>query len=154
MIRIDETLRLDDREVEERFVRAVGRGGHNLNKEAIAVELRLDLRASSLPSDVKERLMAIAGRAVTNDDVVVVVSRAHRSQTGNREAARTRLLRLLQRAARVPKKRLATRPALAAREERLSSKHIRAGLKKSRGRVHDGVSSGARADSLGPRPQR
>ena len=89
MIRVTEAIMLNDREVDERFVRASGPGGQNVNKEATAVEVRVGINASSLPPDMKDRLIALAGRAVTSDGVLVVVSRVHRSQTQNRAAART-----------------------------------------------------------------
>ncbi len=134
MIRVTESITLDDREVDERFVRAMGPGGQNVRKEATAVELRLDIGASSLPQDARDRLKALAGRAVTTDGVLVVVSRARRSQAENRETARARLVALLQRAAALPKKRRPTKPRRAVREERLSSKKLRGAVKRSRGR--------------------
>jgi ribosome-associated protein len=132
MIRLTEGLVLDDREIDERFVRASGPGGQNLNKEETAVELRFDISASSLPPDVKGRLIALAGRGVTTDGVLVVVSRVHRSQARNREAARARLIALLQRAARPPKRRKPTKPGPALRETRLASKRLRSAVKASR----------------------
>lgn len=132
MIRVTEAITLDDREVEERFVRAAGPGGQNLKKEATAVELRFDIGASSLPPDVKERLVAVAGRGVTTHGILVVVSRVHRSQAQNRDAARARFVALLQRAAKVPKTRTQTDPLVAAREKRLASKKLRGSVKQSR----------------------
>jgi len=132
MIRVSETVKLDDREVNERFVRAIGPGGQNARKEATAVELRLDINASSLPSDVKERLIVLGGRGVRANGVLVVMSRAHRSQVENREAARARLLTLLQRAARPPKERRPTTPADAEREKRLEAKKWRSAVKHTR----------------------
>ena len=132
MIRVTDDLGLDEREIEERFVRAMGSGGQNVRKEATAVELRFDIGSSSLPQDVKDRLMALAGRAVTTDGVLVVVSRVHRSQTDNREAVRARLTTLLQRAARLPATRRQTRPRRAEREKRLASKRLRGAVKRSR----------------------
>lgn len=132
MIRVTRAIALGDRQVEERFVRAMGPGGQNVRNEATAVELRFDIGASSLPPDVKERLIALAGRAVTTEGVLVVVSRVHRSQADNRQAARARLMTLLQRAANPPKKRRPTKPRSAVREERLASKKMRAAVKKSR----------------------
>jgi ribosome-associated protein len=138
MIHITDTIVLNEREIKERFVRAIGPGGQNIDKDATAVELRVDIGRSSLPSELKERLIAIAGRHVTTDGVLMVVSRAHRSQAQNRDAARARLLSLLERAAKPPKKRKATKPGSGAREERLVSKKRHSAVKRSRsGRDED-----------------
>jgi ribosome-associated protein len=134
VIRVTKSIGLADQEVEERFVRASGPGGQNVRKEATAVELRLDINASSLPLDVKERLIVLGGRAVTTRGVLVVVSRAHRSQADNRQAARARLFALLQRAAEPPKERRPTTPTKATREERLESKKWRSAVKFTRSR--------------------
>src|SRR4051812_15077563 len=109
-IRVSEGITLGENHVDERFVRAVGPGGQNARKEATAIELRLDISASTLPADIKERLKVLAGRAVTSEGVLVVVSRAHRSQVDNREEARNRLVTLLSRAATLPAKRRPTKP--------------------------------------------
>jgi ribosome-associated protein len=129
MIVISGTLNLDEREIEERFVRASGPGGQNVNKVATAVEVRFDVRASSLPADVKTRLLALAGKRVTADGVLLIDSREHRTQLQNREAARARLVALLQRAARPPKARRPTKPGAAARERRLTAKSQRSEVK-------------------------
>ena len=121
-------------EVDERFVRASGPGGQNVNKVSTAVELRFDVGASPLPPDVKARLLALAGRRLTADGILVIDSREHRTQAQNREAARARLVALLQQAALRPKKRTATRPKAGARERRLTTKKIRADVKRSRTR--------------------
>jgi len=138
MIRITDAVVLDERELDERFVRASGPGGQNVNKVATAVELRFDVRASSLPADVRQRLVALAGRRVTADGVLLIDSREHRTQAQNREAARTRLIALLQRAARRPRKRTPTRPSAASRERRLASKKRRGTVKELRGRGRAG----------------
>ena len=129
---ITDRLAIADRDVTERFVRATGPRGQNANREATAVELRVDLTRSSLPADVKERLRAIAGRHLTHDDVLVVVSSVFRSQLRNREGARASLAALLKRAASARRPRIASDTAAAQREDRLRTKHARGAVKRSR----------------------
>jgi ribosome-associated protein len=135
MIQITDTLAIDDREVEERFVRASGPGGQNVNKVSTAVQLRFDVNASSLPAEVKTRLISLSGNRLTTEGVLVIDAREHRTQAQNREAARDRLVALIAQATRRPKKRRATKPGKAAKEKRLTSKKRRSEIKAGRGRT-------------------
>jgi ribosome-associated protein len=138
LIRVTDTIGIEERELDERFVRASGPGGQNVNKVSTAVELRFDVSASTLPPDMKERLIALAGTRITGDGVLLIDSREHRTQAMNREAARARLIALLQLAARRPKTRRATKPKRAAKEKRLETKRQRGEVKSLRARGRHG----------------
>ncbi len=134
MIYITDAFSIDDREVEERFVRASGPGGQNVNKVSTAVELRFNVAASSLPWDVKDRLIKLAGTRMSGDGVLLIDSRENRLQSQNRAAARARLAAMIRQALVRPRTRRATRPKAGARERRLAVKKLRGSIKASRGR--------------------
>ena len=125
---------IDERCLEERFVRASGPGGQNVNKVATAVELRFDVEASALPAEMKARLVTLAGSRMVAGTVLLIDSREHRTQAMNREAARARLAALLVEAEKRPKKRRATRPSKASKERRIETKKKRSTVKATRGR--------------------
>jgi ribosome-associated protein len=135
MLHVTPAITVRENELDERFVRASGPGGQNVNKVATAVELRFDVGASSLDDEVKARLIALAGRRMTSGGVLLIDSREHRTQAQNRAAARERLVELVRRAAARPKSRKRTRPTHAARERRIAAKDRRARVKAGRGRV-------------------
>jgi ribosome-associated protein len=133
-IHLTDTVALNDNDIQERFVSAQGARGQNPDHDCTAVELRLDLIRTALPLDVKARLTALAGRHVTRDGVLVVTSRAFKSQAANRDAARSRLFAMLLRASKPPKARNPMKLRKADREQRLAEKHIRGHVKAVRAR--------------------
>jgi ribosome-associated protein len=133
MIRITDAIAIEEREVEESFVRAAGPGGQNVDKVATAVQLRFDIRRSpSLPDDVRARLEKLAGRRLTQEGVLIITAQRYRTQERNRQDALERLVALIRRAAVRPVPRRPTQPTAGARRRRLDAKSRRAGLKKLR----------------------
>ena len=133
MIRVSDTISIDESELTESFVRSSGPGGQNVNKLSTAVQLRFDVRHSpSLPNDVALRLIRIAGSRMTKDGVLVINAQRHRTQERNREDARERLVAMIREAAVRPVPRRATKPTASSRRERLESKKRRSGIKRLR----------------------
>ncbi|MPZ37041.1 MAG: aminoacyl-tRNA hydrolase [Rhizobiales bacterium] len=136
MIRITDSIAIDESELDEDFVRSSGPGGQNVNKLSTAVQLRFDVRHSpSLPNDVALRLMRLAGSRLTKEGVLVITAQRHRTQERNRQDARDRLVEMIRQAAVVPAKRRPTKPSKAAKAKRLEGKKQRAKIKNMRGRV-------------------
>jgi ribosome-associated protein len=127
--------RVDEREVEISAVRAQGAGGQNVNKVSSAVHLRFDIAASSLPDDVKERLLALRDQRITDEGVVVIKAQTSRSQDRNRAAALERLQELVDSVAEPPRPRRPTRPTRASKERRLEGKSQRSEVKAARTKV-------------------
>lgn len=134
-LNVTPTIAIDESELDERFVQASGPGGQNVNKVATAVQLRFDTaRSPSLPDSVRRRLKALAGRRLTAQGILVIDARRFRTQERNRADARDRLVDLIRRAATPTRKRIPTRPTLAAKRRRLDDKKLRSATKRVRSR--------------------
>jgi len=133
MIRLKRGIVIDEREIDFDFIRSSGPGGQNVNKVSTAVRLRFDARgSSSLPADVRERLIRLAGRRFGDDGFLTIHARSGRTQESNRRDAMERFVELLERAVERPTPRRATRPTAASRERRLDSKRRRGQTKQTR----------------------
>jgi len=133
MVRVTASIEIDERELEERFIRASGPGGQNVNKVATAVELRFDVRHSAcLTMAMRDRLVRLAGRRMTDEGVLVIRAERFRTQERNRDDARARLVGLVREASHEPKRRIKTKPTRASKTRRIEAKVRRGGVKKRR----------------------
>ncbi len=135
MIQVTPTIALDESEISEEFVRAAGPGGQNVNKVSTAVQLRFDVAHSpALPEEVRARLIRLAGKRMTEDGVLVILAKQHRTQLQNRAEALAQLIELIRKATIKPKPRHKTRPTLASKQRRLEGKKQRSEIKQTRTR--------------------
>ncbi|MBI5598867.1 MAG: aminoacyl-tRNA hydrolase [Deltaproteobacteria bacterium] len=135
MIRVTGNILIDESEIREEFIRSGGPGGQHVNKVSTAVQLRFDIMGSKLPREVKERLIRLGGRRVTEEGVLILSARGSRSREMNRVEAMEKLLSLIRKALASPRKRIKTRPSFSAKQKRIDRKKVRGGAKKMRKKV-------------------
>ena len=137
MLNISNNVSLDENEITFEAIRAQGSGGQKVNKTSVAIHLRFDIAASSLPDFYKEKLLALKDKRITKEGIIVIKSQQHRSQEQNRDEALERLIELIKSVNVVQKKRIATKPTKGSVNRRLKSKKKHAGKKRLRGKVDE-----------------
>lgn len=135
MIHVAGDIFIDESDIQEEFIRSGGPGGQHVNKVSTAVQLRFNITGSKLPQEVKERLIRMGGRRVTEEGVLILSARGTRSREMNREEAMEKLLSLIRKAMERPGKRIKTRPSFSARQKRVDRKKVRGTAKKMRKKV-------------------
>lgn len=135
MLKISSNVSLDDNEITFEAIRAQGSGGQKVNKTSVAIHLRFDIAASSLPDFYKEKLLSLKDKRITKEGIIVIKSQQHRSQEQNRDEALERLTELIKSVNVIQKKRIATKPTKGSVNRRLQSKKKHAGKKRLRGKV-------------------
>ena len=135
MLTISNNVSLDDNEITFEAIRAQGSGGQKVNKTSVAIHLRFDIAASSLPDFYKEKLLSLKDKRITKEGIIVIKSQQHRSQEQNRDEALERLTELIKSVNVVQKKRVPTKPTKGSVNRRLQSKKKHAGKKRLRGKV-------------------
>ena len=137
MLNISNNVSLDENEITFEAIRAQGSGGQKVNKTSVAIHLRFDISASSLPDFYKEKLLSLKDKRITKEGIIVIKSQQHRSQEQNRDEALERLTELIKSVNVVQKKRIATKPTKGSVNRRLQSKKKHAGKKRLRGKVNE-----------------
>jgi ribosome-associated protein len=132
MIQITPTIAIDENEIQEDFVRSSGPGGQNVNKVSSAVQLRFNINSPSIPDEVRQKIIKLAGNRINESGVLIIDSRRFRSQPANRQAAIERLCDLIRESSQKPEIRHKTRPTRSSKERRLESKHQRSTTKNLR----------------------
>lgn len=137
MLKINKQTSIPDNEIQISYVTAQGSGGQNVNKVATAAHLRFDIRNSSLPDEIKQRLLTLSDQRISSEGIVVIKAQAHRTREQNKQSALHRLLELIKKVASPPKKRKPTKPTAASKRRRLTNKSKKSETKSLRGKIKE-----------------
>ena len=137
LLKIKGDISIAESEIQVSYVTAQGSGGQNVNKVATAAHLRFDIHNSSLPDEIKQRLLKLSDQRITADGVIIIKAQSHRTREQNRQSALNRLQEVIKKVASVPKKRKPTKPTSASKQRRLDDKSKRSATKSLRGKIRD-----------------